>query len=107
MHEPQDSPSPLESALSILVRCEAWPLIPNLLELSEEAALEVIRGDPLSEEARAAAVQLAHIEKLRSVFRAQTPDYLGDPFDVTQRPCPTWYGSPEEYGTDDDDEYEL
>lgn len=104
MHDPV--PERLAAQVSILVGSEGWPLIPWLLADSEEANLRVIRSAPLSPEAKAAAVKLAHIEELRTLFRSVATHLDKDPFDVAERPDPAWYGQGPGREPEPDD-YEL
>ena len=109
MHNPpllaDDVPVMIESLLA----CPGWPLVAQLFADSETIQVSSIRRDPLAPTATAAAVKLAHIEELRTLFCSRVPKKYGDPFDVAQRPSKSGDGSGDRPPVPDaePDEYQL
>ena len=109
MHNPPLLIDDVPAQVDFLLACPGWPLVVQLLVDSEAIQIACIRRDPLAPTATAAAVKLAHIEDLRSLFRSIVPKKHGDPFDVTQRPSKSGDGSRDRPPVPDaePDEYQL
>ena len=106
MHENQLTEEQTAQVASLLT-CEGWPLIVTLFGDSEFHQLEILRAAPMSEQATAASVKLAHIEELRALIRSITPEYIGDPFDGPQSPRTGHGPGPELRDDPPEDDYDL